>query len=62
MVLLFKYLIFVKKKMSPNFREIIYMNINEMTEMIINLAHMSKRHDGSDHFSLLQYAYFKLNF
>ena len=48
--------------MSPNFREIIYMNINEMTEMIINLAYMSKRHDGSDHFSLLQYAYFKLNF
>ena len=48
--------------MSPNFREIIYMNINEMTEMIINLAHMSKRHDGYDHFSLLQYAFFKLNF
>ena len=38
------------------------MNINEMTEMIINLAHMSKRHDGYDHFSLLQYAYFKFKF
>lgn len=45
--------------MSPNFREIIYMKINEMTEMIINLAHMSKRQYGYNHFSLLQYAYFE---